>query len=77
MKKRTAKQFYGKQEQRMEAMAKRAFDAGDRNFGETIVNTIAQSIRAARIAGPRIRPPAPWLPNVKGKRYAGGVLVAR
>lgn len=74
MKKRTAKPFYGKQEQRMEALATRAFEAGDREVGEALVTMITQNVRNAR---PRIRRPAPWIPNLAGYRFEAGVRVSR
>jgi len=77
MKKRTAKFGYGKQQQRMEAMAKDAFGRGDHEFGNMLVSVIAQSIRARREAGHGVRKPAPWVPNIKGTRFAFGERVAR
>lgn len=74
MLKRTAKPFYGKQEQRMEALATRAFEAGDRELGEAVVDMIAQNLRSAR---PRIRRPAPWVPNLAGYRFEAGVRISR
>lgn len=77
MKKRTSKFGYGKQEQRMEAMSKDAFGRGDHEFGNMLVGIIAQAIRSARLAGQRVRKPAPWVPNIKGTRFKEGVRVAR
>jgi hypothetical protein len=74
MKKRTAKMFYGKREQRMEAMATRAFELGDREFGEALIGMISQSLREAK---PRIRKPAPWIPHLAGYRFEAGVRVRR
>lgn len=76
-KKRTAKFGYGKQQQRMEALAKDAFGRGDHEFGSTLANIVAQAIRSRRLAGPSVRKPAPWLPNIKGTRFKEGVRVAR
>lgn len=76
MKKRTAKPFYGKQEQRMEALAPRAFEAGDRGFGELLVKTIRNSVDEKRTAH-RSRQPAPWIPNKKGTRFQDGVRIQR
>jgi len=77
MKKRTAKFGYGKQEQRMEALAKDAFARGDHGFGSMLANVVAKHVRAMRERGPGIRKPAPWLPNIKGTRFKEGVRVAR
>lgn len=74
MLKRTAKPFYGKQEQRMEALATRAFDAGDREFGEALVWMVAQNLRNAK---PRQRRAEPWIPNLAGYRFAAGERVRR
>lgn len=74
MKKRTAMLFYGKQEQRMEQLATRTFQAGDREFGKALVTMVAQNVRNAK---PRIRRPAPWVPNLAGYCFEAGVRVHR
>jgi hypothetical protein len=74
MKKRTAKPFYGKREQRMEAMATRAFEIGDREFGDALIGMISQNLREAK---PRIRKPSPWIPHLAGYRFEAGKQVAR
>ena len=76
-KKRTSKFGYGKQEQRMEAMAKDAFGRGDHELGTMLTSVISQGIRARREAGPGVRKPAPWVPNIKGTRFAFGERIAR
>lgn len=74
MLKRTAKQFYGKQEQRMAALATCAFEYGDREFGEALVEMVTQNVRNAK---PRIRKPSPWIPNLAGYRFEAGVRIRR
>jgi len=76
-KKRTAKFGYGKQEQRLEALAHNAFRDGEIEFGNQLVAMVAQSVRASREAGPGVRKPAPWVPNIKGTRFAYGERIAR